>query len=60
MLNVGSSICTNGNASGFSASAIVSPMFASVTPLIATISPKPASSVSSLFNPFYTNKLVTL
>ena len=53
MLNVGSSIWTNGRASGHWESAIVSPIFASVTPLKAIISPIEASLTSSLFNPLY-------
>ena len=48
MLSVGSSISTNGKASGLAASAIVSPMLASTIPLTAIISPNPASSTSSL------------
>jgi len=60
MLSVGSSISTNGKASGFEASAIVSPILASIIPLTAIISPSPASSTSSLFNPLYPNTAVIL
>ena len=60
MLSVGSSISTNGKASGLAASAIVSPMLASTIPLTAIISPNPASSTSSLFNPLYPNTAVIL
>ena len=60
MLKVGSSICTNGNASGAFESAIVSPILASKTPLTATMSPIPASSTSTLFNPSYVNTAVIL
>ena len=60
MLNVGSSISTNGRASGSCASAIVSPILQSGIPLKAIISPREASCASSLFNPLYVNILETL
>ncbi|MNI41118.1 hypothetical protein D3C73_953630 [compost metagenome] len=49
---VGSSIFRTGSASGFCGSAIVSPMLISLIPAIATMSPAPASSVSTRFRPW--------
>ena len=53
MDNVGSSMEMDGNASGFSASATVSPMLISSIPANAMISPISASSVSTRFKPLY-------
>ena len=48
---VGSEIFWNGIASGFSGAQIVSPMWISAIPEIATIEPIFASVTSTLFNP---------
>ena len=53
MDNVGSSIEIVGSASGFSASATVSPILMSSIPTKAMMSPMPASSVSTRFKPLY-------
>ncbi|MNI63673.1 hypothetical protein D3C73_1190610 [compost metagenome] len=51
MLKVGSSISTNGSASGLAESAIVSPILASPIPETAIISPIEAVSASTLLSP---------
>ena len=56
---VGGSILRNGNASGSSADAIVSPTKISLIPLIAIISPALASVISLRFKPKKPNSLVT-
>ena len=48
---VGSEIFWNGMASGFSGEQMVSPMWMSEIPEIATIAPIPASDTSTLFSP---------
>ena len=51
MLTVGSSTLTGGSGTGFSGSAIVSPMFTSSNPARATRSPGPACCTSTRSRP---------
>ena len=51
MASVGSEIFWKGIATGFSGEQIVSPMWMSAIPEIATMDPMPASVTSTLFSP---------